>query len=107
MSIATDTAASIGRKDARHVFLEALAPFGPAGHRDRDGLLRLRDLARNATGELSKELGTDISLEDLHPKTLIRKHLLSPRQNKALLQRARKQQRAKQLNPRRRRLNPN
>jgi sec-independent protein translocase protein TatB len=40
-------------------------------------LRNLRDLARNATGDLSRELGTDISLEDLHPKTLIRKHLLS------------------------------
>jgi sec-independent protein translocase protein TatB len=37
----------------------------------------LRDMARNATTDLSKELGTDVSLEDLHPKTFIRKHLLS------------------------------
>jgi len=47
-------------------------------------LRNLRDLARNATGELSKELGTDISLEDLHPKTLIRKHLLSEEDEQAL-----------------------
>lgn len=40
-------------------------------------LRTLRDMARNATGDLSRELGTDIQLEDLHPKTLIRKHLLS------------------------------
>src|SRR5215475_3139017 len=40
-------------------------------------LRNLRDMARNATGDLSRELGTDISLEDLNPKTLIRKHLLS------------------------------
>jgi sec-independent protein translocase protein TatB len=37
----------------------------------------LRDMARNATADLSKELGTDVRLEDLHPKTFIRKHLLS------------------------------
>src|SRR5262249_51470585 len=37
----------------------------------------LRDMARNATTDLSRELGTDIQLEDLHPKTLIRKHILS------------------------------
>ena len=34
-------------------------------------------MARNATSDLSRELGTDIQLEDLHPKTFIRKHLLS------------------------------
>jgi sec-independent protein translocase protein TatB len=37
----------------------------------------LREMARNATGDLSRELGTDIQLEDLHPKTFLRKHLLS------------------------------
>ena len=37
----------------------------------------VRDMARNATADLSKELGTDVRLEDLHPKTFIRKHLLS------------------------------
>jgi sec-independent protein translocase protein TatB len=45
-----------------------------------DGLRMLRGLrtmARNATQDLSRELGTDVSLEDLHPKTFIRKHLLS------------------------------
>ena len=45
-----------------------------------DGLKMLRGLramAQNATSDLSKELGTDIQLEDLHPKTFIRKHLLS------------------------------
>jgi sec-independent protein translocase protein TatB len=41
-------------------------------------LLRgLRNMARNATNDLSRELGTEVSLEDLHPKTFIRKHLLS------------------------------
>jgi len=47
-------------------------------------LRNLRDLARNATGDLSRELGTDISLEDLHPKTLLRKHLLSEEDEAAI-----------------------
>ena len=45
-----------------------------------DGLKLLRGLramAQNATSDLSRELGTDIQLEDLHPKTFLRKHLLS------------------------------
>ena len=37
----------------------------------------LREMARNATQDLSREIGTEITLEDLHPKTFIRKHLLS------------------------------
>ena len=37
----------------------------------------LRNMAQNATSDLSRELGTDIQLEDLHPKAFIRKHLLS------------------------------
>jgi sec-independent protein translocase protein TatB len=40
-------------------------------------LRNLRNMARNATGDLSRELGTDITLEDLNPKTFIRKHLIS------------------------------
>jgi sec-independent protein translocase protein TatB len=44
----------------------------------------LRNMARNATGDLSRELGTDIQLEDLHPKTFIRKHLLSEEDQEAL-----------------------
>src|SRR3954469_8971840 len=44
----------------------------------------LRDMARNATGDLSRELGTDIQLEDLHPKTFLRKHLLSEADETAL-----------------------
>jgi sec-independent protein translocase protein TatB len=44
----------------------------------------LRDMARNATGDLSRELGTDIQLEDLHPKAFIRKHLLSEEDEAAL-----------------------
>ncbi|MFI6328993.1 preprotein translocase subunit TatB [Micromonospora chersina] len=52
-----------------------------------DGLRMVRNLrtmARNATGDLSRELGTDIQLEDLHPKAFIRKHLLSEEDEQAL-----------------------
>ncbi|WIM96023.1 Sec-independent protein translocase subunit TatB [Actinoplanes oblitus] len=54
-----------------------------------DGLRMLRGLramAQNATSDLSKELGTDIQLEDLHPKAFIRKHLLSEEDEQALRQ---------------------
>jgi sec-independent protein translocase protein TatB len=47
-------------------------------------LRNLRDMASNATSDLSRELGTDISLEDLHPKTLLRKHLLSEEDERVL-----------------------
>jgi sec-independent protein translocase protein TatB len=40
-------------------------------------LRQIRAMARNATSDLSRELGTEVRLEDLHPKTFIRKHLLS------------------------------
>lgn len=52
-----------------------------------DGLRTLRSLramARNATTDLSRELGTDIQLEDLHPKAFIRKHLLSEEDEQAI-----------------------
>ena len=49
-------------------------------------LRNLRDMARNATNDLSRELGTEISLEDLHPKTLIRKHILSEDDERAIRQ---------------------
>ncbi len=45
-----------------------------------DGLRLLRNLrkmAQSATTDLSRELGTDIQLQDLHPKAFIRKHVLS------------------------------
>ncbi|WP_406038305.1 preprotein translocase subunit TatB [Micromonospora sp. NBC_00898] len=44
----------------------------------------LRNMARNATGDLSRELGTDIQLEDLHPKAFIRKHLLTEEDEQAI-----------------------
>lgn len=46
----------------------------------------LRDMARNATTDLSRELGTEISLEDLNPKALIRKHILSEEDERAIRQ---------------------
>ncbi len=52
-----------------------------------DGLKMLRGLramAQNATTDLSRELGTDIQLQDLHPKAFIRKHLLSEEDEAAL-----------------------
>src|ERR1041385_3747070 len=39
-------------------------------------LRTVRNMARNATGDLSRELGTTVDLEDLNPKTFLRKHLL-------------------------------
>ena len=45
-----------------------------------DGLRMLRGLramAQNATSDLNRELGTDLQLQDLHPKAFIRKHLIS------------------------------
>ena len=47
-------------------------------------LRNVRNMARNATSGLSRELGTEITLEDLHPKTLLRKHLLSEEDEQAL-----------------------
>jgi sec-independent protein translocase protein TatB len=41
-------------------------------------------MAQNATSDLSRELGTDIQLEDLHPKAFIRKHLLSEEDEAAI-----------------------
>jgi len=47
-------------------------------------LRQVREMARNATSDLSRELGTEVRLEDLHPKTFIRKHLLSEEDEAAL-----------------------
>lgn len=49
-------------------------------------LRNLRKMASNATSDLSRELGTDVKIEDLHPKTFIRKHVLSE-EDEALLRR--------------------
>lgn len=70
------------------LLLIALLIFGeklPNAISDGMRMLRnLRNMARNATGDLSRELGTDISLEDLNPKTFMRKHLLSEEEEAAL-----------------------
>ena len=47
-------------------------------------LRNLRNMARSATSDLSRELGTDIQLEDLHPKAFIRKHLMSEEEQEAI-----------------------
>jgi sec-independent protein translocase protein TatB len=47
-------------------------------------LRRVRSMARDATDGLSRELGTQVTLEDLHPKTFIRKHVLSDEEQAAL-----------------------
>jgi sec-independent protein translocase protein TatB len=44
----------------------------------------LRNMARNATNDLSRELGTEVRLEDLNPKTFIRRHVLSDEEQAAL-----------------------
>jgi sec-independent protein translocase protein TatB len=62
--------------------LIALFVFGPERLpkmiADASRMLRqARQMARNATADLREELGTDLDLEDLNPKTFVRKHLLS------------------------------
>ena len=47
-------------------------------------LRNLRNMASNATSDLSRELGTDIKLEDLNPKTFVRKHRLSEEEEASL-----------------------
>ncbi|MDM4722344.1 preprotein translocase subunit TatB [Micromonospora sp. WMMA1363] len=70
------------------LLLLALLIFGdrlPAVINDGLRLVRsLRRMATNATSDLSRELGTDIQLEDLHPKAFIRKHLISEEDEAAI-----------------------
>ncbi|HEX6969817.1 MAG TPA: preprotein translocase subunit TatB [Micromonosporaceae bacterium] len=70
------------------LLLIALLIFGdrlPTVIGDALRMLRsLRDMARDATGDLSRELGTEIRLEDLNPKNFVRKHLLSEEEEAAL-----------------------
>src|SRR5215470_2371579 len=80
---------NIGGWELIVVILVGLFIFGPdkLPKAISDGvrmLRQLREMARNATGDLSRELGTDIQLEDLHPKTFLRKHLLSEADEAAL-----------------------
>lgn len=80
---------NIGGWELLVIFLLGVFIFGP----DRlpkaisDGVAmvrQLRQMARNATGDLNRELGTNLELEDLHPKTFLRKHLLSEEEEAAL-----------------------
>ena len=70
------------------ILLVALLIFGerlPKVISDGLRMLRgLRAMAQNATNDLSRELGTDIQLQDLHPKAFIRKHLLSEEEEASL-----------------------
>ncbi|SDY05454.1 sec-independent protein translocase protein TatB [Micromonospora pattaloongensis] len=70
------------------LLLVALLIFGdrlPAVISDGLRMVRnLRNMANNATTDLSRELGTDIRIEDLHPKAFIRKHLISEEDEEAL-----------------------
>ena len=63
--------------------LLALFLFGPdrLPKLVRDGvriLRRLRAMAHSATQDFRDQLGPDVELQDLHPKRLISRHLLSP-----------------------------
>ena len=80
---------NIGGWELIVIVLVGLFIFGP----DRlpkaisDGirmLRQVRQMARNATGDLSRELGTTVELEDLNPKTFLRKHILSEEDEQAL-----------------------
>ncbi|MGA8112792.1 MAG: Sec-independent protein translocase subunit TatB [Actinocatenispora sp.] len=81
---------SIGWPEIMVLVLVGLFIFGP----DKlpklisDGvnmIRQLRRMATSATSDLSRELGTDISIEDLHPKTFVRKHILSDDDQDALI----------------------
>jgi sec-independent protein translocase protein TatB len=52
-----------------------------------DGMRMLRNLrrmAQDATSDLSREFGTEVRLEDLNPKTFLRRHLLSEEDQQTL-----------------------
>jgi sec-independent protein translocase protein TatB len=81
---------NLGGWEILTLLLLALFIFGPERlpKAISDGLKivrKVREMARNATADLSRELGTEVTLEDLHPKTFIRKHLLSDEEQAALL----------------------
>jgi sec-independent protein translocase protein TatB len=80
---------NIGGWELIVIVLVGLFIFGPdkLPKAINDGLRMLRtvrNMARNATGDLSRELGTQVELEDLNPKTFLRKHLLSEEDEAAL-----------------------
>jgi sec-independent protein translocase protein TatB len=70
------------------LFMLALLIFGerlPKVIGDGLRMLRgLRAMAQNATSDLNRELGTDLQLQDLHPKAFIRKHLISEEDEAAI-----------------------
>lgn len=45
---------------------------------------KIRRMATDATKDISEEVGTDIDITDLHPKTFIRKHVLSEEDEEVL-----------------------
>jgi len=52
-----------------------------------DGLRMVRNLrkmAQGASSDLSRQLGTEVTMEDLNPKAFLRKHLLSEEDEAAL-----------------------
>ena len=49
-----------------------------------NGIRKIRRMATDATADISKEVGHDIDITDLHPKTFIRKHVLSEADEEAL-----------------------
>jgi sec-independent protein translocase protein TatB len=58
----------------------------PRAVADAARMLRtVRQLARDATGDLSRQLGTEVTVEDLDPRTFVRRHLLSDDDQRALL----------------------
>ncbi len=80
---------NIGGWELIVIVLVGLFIFGPdkLPKAISDGIRMLRtvrNMARNATGDLSRELGTPVELEDLNPKTFLRKHLLSEEDEAAL-----------------------
>jgi sec-independent protein translocase protein TatB len=80
---------NIGGWELIVIVLVGLFIFGPdkLPKAISDGLRMLRtvrEMARNATTDLSRELGTTVELEDLNPKTFLRKHLLSEEDEQAL-----------------------
>jgi sec-independent protein translocase protein TatB len=73
---------NLGGMELVVLVLIALFVFGPERLpkmiADASRMLRqVRQMARNATADLREELGTDLDLDDLNPKTFVRKHLLS------------------------------
>jgi Tat protein translocase TatB subunit len=82
---------NLGWLEIAFVVLLALFILGPdrLPNAVRDGarmLRKLRGMARNATQDFREQLGPDVELEDLHPKRLLRRHLLSEAEEEELRQ---------------------